>query len=123
MSGGTILGRVGATGHATGPHVHFEVRRFEVPIDPMPYLLAGTAARIAIPAAAGGHSSAGPAPACRTTPRRAEAQAHRPGPARRLLRRRYFSCRAARHRAQVEGLVERGLVHALLERHLSDGAP
>ena len=45
VSGGSILGRVGATGHATGPHVHFEVRRFEVPIDPMPYLLAGTASR------------------------------------------------------------------------------
>jgi peptidoglycan hydrolase-like protein with peptidoglycan-binding domain len=45
VSGGTLLGYVGATGHATGPHVHFEVRRFDTPIDPMPYLLAGTAAR------------------------------------------------------------------------------
>ena len=60
VTGGTILGRVGATGHATGPHVHFEVRRFEVPIDPMPYLLAGTAARIAIPAAAGRALECGP---------------------------------------------------------------
>ncbi len=64
VTGGTILGRVGATGHATGPHVHFEVRRFEVPIDPMPYLLASTAARISTAAPVGralecGHGSGG----------------------------------------------------------------
>lgn len=45
VSGGSILGYVGSTGHATGPHVHFEVRRFDTPINPMPYLLAAMAAR------------------------------------------------------------------------------
>ena len=45
VQGGTRLGYVGSTGHSTGPHLHFEVRLNNVPIDPMPYLLAGTAAR------------------------------------------------------------------------------
>ena len=45
VKGGTRLGYVGSTGHSTGPHLHFEVRLNNVPIDPIPYLLAGTAAR------------------------------------------------------------------------------
>ncbi|MBA3264190.1 MAG: peptidoglycan-binding protein [Thermoleophilaceae bacterium] len=45
VEGGTRLGYVGSTGHSTGPHLHFEVRLNNVPIDPLPYLLAGTAAR------------------------------------------------------------------------------
>ena len=40
VTGGTRLGYVGSTGHATGPHLHFELRKNAVPIDPMPYLLA-----------------------------------------------------------------------------------
>jgi len=43
--GGTTIGYVGATGHATGPHLHFEVRHHGVPIDPVPYLLPTTAPR------------------------------------------------------------------------------
>ena len=35
VSGGTILGRVGATGDATGPHLHFEVRVDGAAIDPL----------------------------------------------------------------------------------------
>jgi murein DD-endopeptidase MepM/ murein hydrolase activator NlpD len=47
VEGGTRIGYVGSTGHSTGPHLHFEVRLNNVPIDPAPYLLAGTAARAA----------------------------------------------------------------------------
>jgi peptidoglycan hydrolase-like protein with peptidoglycan-binding domain len=43
VSGGTRIGYVGATGNATGPHLHFEVRHRNVPIDPVPLLLGTTA--------------------------------------------------------------------------------
>jgi murein DD-endopeptidase MepM/ murein hydrolase activator NlpD len=35
ISGGTVLGRVGSTGDATGPHLHFEVRVRGAAIDPL----------------------------------------------------------------------------------------
>jgi peptidoglycan hydrolase-like protein with peptidoglycan-binding domain len=49
VEGGTLLGYVGATGDATGPHLHFEVRRYDTPIDPVPLLLPTVAARPAVP--------------------------------------------------------------------------
>lgn len=45
VDGGSRIGYVGSTGWATGPHLHFEVRHFGTPMDPIPRLLASTAAR------------------------------------------------------------------------------
>src|SRR5262245_6093506 len=44
LSAGTRIGLVGATGNATGPHLHFELRRFGVALDPAPYLVRVVAA-------------------------------------------------------------------------------
>jgi murein DD-endopeptidase MepM/ murein hydrolase activator NlpD len=45
VQGGTRLGYVGSTGNSTGPHLHFELRKNAVPVDPMPYLLTAVATR------------------------------------------------------------------------------
>lgn len=35
---GDVIGRVGCTGRCTGPHLHFEVREHDKPVNPEPYL-------------------------------------------------------------------------------------
>ena len=43
VTGGTRVGYVGSTGNSTGPHLHFELRRNAVPVDPFPYMLGAVA--------------------------------------------------------------------------------
>jgi hypothetical protein len=43
VTAGTVVGTLGSTGESTGPHLHYEVRRGDVPVDPMPFLETGQA--------------------------------------------------------------------------------
>ena len=40
---GEVIGALGNTGRSSGPHLHFEIRKLDGPIDPLPLLPAGEA--------------------------------------------------------------------------------
>ena len=40
---GEVIGALGNTGLSSGPHLHFEIRKLDGPIDPLPLLPAGEA--------------------------------------------------------------------------------
>src|SRR6185369_14199333 len=50
VSRAQLLGKVGSTGRSTGPHLHYEVRINDQPVDPLPYLLTSTRAVTGSPA-------------------------------------------------------------------------
>jgi murein DD-endopeptidase MepM/ murein hydrolase activator NlpD len=48
---GDILGYVGSSGHSTGPHLHYEVRIHDTPVNPSKYLHASTRQLASTPSA------------------------------------------------------------------------
>jgi murein DD-endopeptidase MepM/ murein hydrolase activator NlpD len=62
VSRGDILGYVGSSGHSTGPHLHYEVRIHDTPVNPSKYLRAAARQLASTP------SAPSPTPAPMSTP-------------------------------------------------------
>ena len=56
---GDILGYVGSSGHSTGPHLHYEVRIHDTPVNPSKYLHAAPARQLASTTSAPATTNAG----------------------------------------------------------------